>query len=542
MRVDRGSASQLVHRDILEDVDSRDRLSNYVGHAYVGDATENMSCADEGPIPSPPASTEVEDDLQVLTQHSEEYTASQDAESGSDTPLLGTGSFQTPASTSSYMSLDEEAFWSSGNQTTGKGLFASFDNLEAAADEEGPRTPPAVCVDIFEGQETDWSQGADIEAEPATPLSGAREFMELSTPSQAASVVMGDDTEHSAPSTGNAGAHDVTKSLGYEGIKESAVTNIVHPGVADVQGFDVAPYREAADTLPLAPALSFGHAYAPTAPTRKDILNHMDVHCRYGLPHVDPFYSNPEDHTLPIYRGGLRFDVKAGRSTAQCEPWQPFSAIDASLNMARNPVYVCGWEFWEGTSAPARVETVRWLNAQDVVGAQASDTSKAKGDKKKKKKKSKTPVRSRISLQHMTMSIMALELCAPAEEEPHPDHHPIAYLSYVFQPLDGLSEDGQLSLQHGYIAVAKNRERLQILGVPVQLVSSEVELIELICQITLRLDPDILLGWEVQRLSWGYLKYRAELFGISCANKFRPIYDQHSRNEPVRNDLSRESS
>jgi DNA polymerase zeta len=193
--------------------------------------------------------------------------------------------------------------------------------------------------------------------------------------------------------------------------------------------------------------------------------------------------------------------------------------------MARNPVYVCGWEFWEGTSAPARVETVRWLNAQDVVGAQASDTSKAKGDKKKKKKKSKTPVRSRISLQHMTMSIMALELCAPAEEEPHPDHHPIAYLSYVFQPLDGLSEDGQLSLQHGYIAVAKNRERLQILGVPAQFVSSEAELIELICQITLRLDPDILLGWEVQRLSWGYLKYRAESFGISCAHKFRPIYN-----------------
>lgn len=45
--------------------------------------------------------------------------------------------------------------------------------------------------------------------------------------------------------------------------------------------------------------------------------------------------------------------------------------------------------------------------------------------------------------------------------------------------------------------------------------STELDLVNRLIDIVLELDPDILLGWEVQTSSWGYLNARANNYGNS---------------------------
>lgn len=45
--------------------------------------------------------------------------------------------------------------------------------------------------------------------------------------------------------------------------------------------------------------------------------------------------------------------------------------------------------------------------------------------------------------------------------------------------------------------------------------SSELDLINSLVDIIIDLDPDILVGWDVQNSSWGYLSARARSFGKS---------------------------
>ena len=46
------------------------------------------------------------------------------------------------------------------------------------------------------------------------------------------------------------------------------------------------------------------------------------------------------------------------------------------------------------------------------------------------------------------------------------------------------------------------------------LVASELDLLNAVIDIVLDLDPDILVGWEVQTASWGYFKARAVTYGL----------------------------
>ena len=48
---------------------------------------------------------------------------------------------------------------------------------------------------------------------------------------------------------------------------------------------------------------------------------------------------------------------------------------------------------------------------------------------------------------------------------------------------------------------------------PLDLVDTELDLMNRLSDIVLELDPDILTGWEVQHASWGYLNSRAKQFG-----------------------------
>lgn len=47
-----------------------------------------------------------------------------------------------------------------------------------------------------------------------------------------------------------------------------------------------------------------------------------------------------------------------------------------------------------------------------------------------------------------------------------------------------------------------------------EVVPNELELINKIVDFIVDFDPDVILGWDVQRSSWGYLEERAQQYGI----------------------------
>lgn len=54
----------------------------------------------------------------------------------------------------------------------------------------------------------------------------------------------------------------------------------------------------------------------------------------------------------------------------------------------------------------------------------------------------------------------------------------------------------------------------RLANLPAEVFPSELDLLNTFADIVVNLDPDILVGWEIERGSWGYLDARARHYGI----------------------------
>jgi DNA polymerase zeta len=76
-------------------------------------------------------------------------------------------------------------------------------------------------------------------------------------------------------------------------------------------------------------------------------------------------------------------------------------------------------------------------------------------------------------------------------------------------------ETGLVAVENTYV----NSGRLREYGD--DLVLNELDLINRIVDIVVDLDPDVLVGWEVQAASWGYLNARGWHYGSLCNGDIR---------------------
>lgn len=108
---------------------------------------------------------------------------------------------------------------------------------------------------------------------------------------------------------------------------------------------------------------------------------------------------------------------------------------------------------------------------------------------------------------------------------PDAEFDPILAVFYAFKVVNGVSiQSGVVVTQNSKI----HRQRLR--GIQTEVVANELDLINRAIDITVDLDPDIVVGWEVQRSSWGYLDARAQHYGQFS----RPRYCQFSQDKPHR--------
>ncbi|KAI6031825.1 hypothetical protein BKA83DRAFT_90935 [Pisolithus microcarpus] len=293
---------------------------------------------------------------------------------------------------------------------------------------------------------------------------------------------------------------------------------------------------------------SNGYVYVISPPQVADLFSTIEDH---GLPrklYPDPFYSDREDVPDRSWEyGGLVYNLKGGEGMDALQEWQTmesFPALKGSVNR------VGGWEY--ASCAPSCRQIKVWLKghppsqgkkagmqsqvcclvtppgllipAQIIEGRTQANVFGLNSDPK-------------ISLynnnrrdQHMTL--LSMEVFAPSRGDRLPDANvdEIAAIFYAFG-----SDDLDSSLLQGILVLESertNRQRLR--GFSMQSFTSELDLINRLIDVVIELDPDIVLGWEVQVASWGYLHARGNYYGFDLAELISRAPSRHSGNENQR--------
>ena len=104
---------------------------------------------------------------------------------------------------------------------------------------------------------------------------------------------------------------------------------------------------------------------------------------------------------------------------------------------------------------------------------------------------------------------------------PNPQEDEIVSVFYSFQD-EHIPEYSITACKTGIIIVESEHfdARMATHAGDVHMVPSELDLINTIIDEVLELDPDIVVGWEVQAASWGYLEARGRTFGVFVATLY----------------------
>jgi len=127
--------------------------------------------------------------------------------------------------------------------------------------------------------------------------------------------------------------------------------------------------------------------------------------------------------------------------------------------------------------------------------------------------------------QHITVCSMELHVQTRLKLCPDPECDPIRAIFYTF------CKDSLQSLQSGCVVDScqnsavnqKSLTRCGVTNLQTAYASDEKELISLFVALVRQADPDIVLGYEVQMSSWGYLLARAEQLGIDACREISRV-------------------
>ncbi|KAK9480049.1 hypothetical protein V1514DRAFT_326278 [Lipomyces japonicus] len=181
----------------------------------------------------------------------------------------------------------------------------------------------------------------------------------------------------------------------------------------------------------------------------------------------------------------------------------------------------CQFRSWTYSIEPPSVAEVKqWISGQETGGS-----SSLKGKRFKKfasqieepvltQKAAMSEKKQVLHRAITTMSILSLEVHAntAADLLPNPKNDAITFVTWIFESSTRheIEEDTT-----GVIMVSEDPDEVKraakIYGSKIELVASELDLLNKLIDIVRENDPDILTGYEVQSSSWGYVIDRAGL-------------------------------
>ncbi|CAE6429817.1 unnamed protein product [Rhizoctonia solani] len=282
---------------------------------------------------------------------------------------------------------------------------------------------------------------------------------------------------------------------------------------------------------PVAQAPVYEYSHRP--PSAKQLVESL---ADYGLPskiHRVPYYSNEEDVPEQTMRyAGRVYHIRGGTGVGSLEHWE---ANEAPAQALRNVPEITGWEY-AGVPPSSKV-VKRWLD-----GAPSQDVSKVPDPWRPQiegptqsthgVKITQKRIESSGARQKQTISAMSVEIFVCSREDllPNPAEDEITCLFYSHSESGGDAED-RADYQSGCVVVCPNQpysvDPRWIPGYKIEIVSSELDLLNTLIDLVREFDPDILAGWQVQTASWGYLDARCQSTGLNLSEEIARVSSNH---------------
>ncbi|KAK0502919.1 hypothetical protein EDD18DRAFT_1345761 [Armillaria luteobubalina] len=362
---------------------------------------------------------------------------------------------------------------------------------------------PLVNRDEHKDQDNDPFKGPPIDAEPVPSSSGS------STPPERLSPSSSRPKEKSQMKNGS-----IPRSQFHNGsISSSPVKR--------------AFTYHSQHTLTYAPNAN-GFEYARQPPSISDLLGSLHIHDIpskiYRTPHYSKEIDAPE---RPREYAGLVYHLKGGEGTKKLPAWEPIKSENSLVEAGD----VQGWEY---AGHPPSMASVRaWLKSDEgkvlISGKNNRLRSQIEGPTQANVYNFKTtPVDTgSVSRERPDMTVFSLEVFgrfhspsirkvpipsqAPSQAGKLPDPDADA----AFFSFQDTEEKAYLS---GTVAIeSPHFSPLRIRDFTIEKVDSELDLINAVIDKVLDLDPDIVVGWEVQLSSWGYFSARAATYGLEVS-------------------------
>ncbi|KAF9906258.1 DNA polymerase zeta [Linnemannia zychae] len=326
----------------------------------------------------------------------------------------------------------------------------------------------------------------------------------------------------------------------------------------------------------LARALTSGHGaldsqvyqFSIPPPTLKDLMSSLPG---LGLPnrvHQKPHFSNEADvpSRAKVF-GGKEFRL-------QSKGLKSMPLFRGEFDRRGNPCPGAGYQYWEpNTRPPSYAEAHTWLK-EDDERVKASLRSRAEASTQQRRQKvsqiegptqknpfgcktTPTKVAGSIAIEKDFLDVLSLEVHCQTRGAllPDPKFDPILAVFYCWQTdREGLVSNGWVPGFHVGIITYENSgmlEKLALgpLGVSIEVKADEEAMLNAVIDRVRQSDPDILAGYEVHNLSWGYLVDRYQkLFSmdmtklISRIVPLRPPYLSKSAMEAQNSFNSRKNS
>ncbi|XP_062428626.1 DNA polymerase zeta catalytic subunit [Rhea pennata] len=193
--------------------------------------------------------------------------------------------------------------------------------------------------------------------------------------------------------------------------------------------------------------------------------------------------------------------------------------------------------------------TTQMKNQFAALGAPKKETSQIEGPSLNNTYGFKVSVqnlqeaKSLHEVQHLTLISMELHARTRRDLEPDPEFDPICALFYCISSDTALPNTDKKEIT-GAIVIDRDRTlssqgsrdqaplltRSGVTGLEVSYATDERTLFQEVVNIVKRYDPDILLGYEVQMHSWGYLLQRAAALNIDLCQMISRVPDDKKEN------------
>ncbi|KAF9455997.1 hypothetical protein BDZ94DRAFT_1276753 [Collybia nuda] len=277
----------------------------------------------------------------------------------------------------------------------------------------------------------------------------------------------------------------------------------------------VLPARPNIDFCTIKATNSNEHVYAHTPPTALDLFRSLDGNNIARKIYRAPFYSRNDD--LPENSreyAGLVYHIQGEDRIIKLDEWKDdldFEQVEISTEFED----IGGWEY--AGYPPSAKQIKKWLGSKEGI---IRLRDKSLGSRSQIEGPTQANIYALKNLfgtkpgglrERQGMSSLSLEVFAPTKEEKIADAtiDRIAAIFYSYQSLEGeIPRSGVLVVQDGPF----HQHRLG--NSQVEVVASELDLLNTVVDVVLELDPDLIIGWEVERGSWGYLDARAHHYGF----------------------------